>query len=148
MLPLAAAAQERCGTVQYMKLLQGERFQNNKITFEQWLEQKTQSQRRNGAQRQQAVYQIPVVVHVIHNGEAVGTGTNISDAQIQSQIAVLNEDFQRLNSDASNTPTEFLPVAGSMNIEFVLARQDPERVASSGIVRVHGPKNSYTINDN
>lgn len=148
MLPFAVAAQERCGTVQYMKSLQGERFQNDKITFEQWLEQKMRNQRRAGAQRQQAVYQIPVVVHVIHNGEAVGTGTNISDAQIQSQIAVLNEDFQRLNADASNTPTEFLPVAGSMNIEFVLAKQDPERVASSGIVRVQGPKTSYTINDN
>src|SRR5688572_14225741 len=37
---------------------------------------------------------IPVVVHVLHNGEAVGAGNNISDAQVQSQIAVLNEDFR------------------------------------------------------
>ena len=41
------------------------------------------------------VYQIPVVVHVIHNGEAVGTGTNLSQAAIQSQIDVLNEDFRK-----------------------------------------------------
>jgi hypothetical protein len=29
---------------------------------------------------------IPVVVHVLHRGEAEGTGRNISFAQIQSQI--------------------------------------------------------------
>ena len=43
---------------------------------------------------------IPVVVHVLHRGEAVGSGRNISLAQIQSQIEVLNEDFRRLNADA------------------------------------------------
>ena len=32
------------------------------------------------------VFTIPVVVHVIHKGEAIGTGTNISDAQIQNAI--------------------------------------------------------------
>ena len=41
---------------------------------------------------------IPVVVHVLHRNEAVGTGLNISQAQIQSQIDVLNEDFRRLKS--------------------------------------------------
>src|SRR5690349_20028335 len=37
---------------------------------------------------------IPIIVHVVHNGEAVGTRTNISQAQVHSQIAVLNEDFR------------------------------------------------------
>jgi hypothetical protein len=36
----------------------------------------------------------------VHNGEAVGSGINISDAQILSQISVLNEDYKRMNSDA------------------------------------------------
>lgn len=53
------------------------------------------------------VITIPVVVHVLHTGQAVGTGLNISMAQIQSQIDVLNEDFQRLNPDAVNTPVAF-----------------------------------------
>ena len=39
---------------------------------------------------------IPVVVHVIHNGTAIGTGANISDAQVMSQIQVLNEDYRRI----------------------------------------------------
>lgn len=28
------------------------------------------------------IYRIPVVVHVVHNGEPIGTGTNISEAQV------------------------------------------------------------------
>ena len=47
---------------------------------------------------------IPVVVHVVYKNNS----ENISDAQIQSQIDVLNKDFRRLNQDASNTPFDFL----------------------------------------
>ena len=91
-------------------------------------------------------YQIPVVVHVIHNGEPIGTGTNISDEQIFSQIAVLNRDFNRLNTDAVNTPSEFLPVAASMDIEFVLAKRNPEGLPTNGINRVLGTKPSWSRN--
>lgn len=56
----------------------------------------------------QTIITIPVVVHVLHNGEAVNAGTNISLAKIQSQIDVLNEDFRRNNADASNTPSSFV----------------------------------------
>lgn len=45
------------------------------------------------------IYLVPVVVHVIHLGEAVGTGTNISVAQINSAIAALNRDYRRLPDD-------------------------------------------------
>lgn len=97
-------------------------------------------------QRTQASpYIIPIVVHVIHNGEPVGIGTNISDAQILSQIEVLNNDYKRLNVDAANTPAEFAAVAGSLDITFVLARQDPEGVPSNGIVRVKSPKSGWTF---
>jgi hypothetical protein len=52
-------------------------------------------------------FRIPVVVHVVHNGEAIGSGSNISDAQIASQIKVLNNDFKRFNADTSKTPSNF-----------------------------------------
>ncbi|RYE18115.1 MAG: hypothetical protein EOP45_14640 [Sphingobacteriaceae bacterium] len=39
--------------------------------------------------------EIPVVVHVIYST----TAQNISDAQVQSQIDVLNEDFTKTNAD-------------------------------------------------
>lgn len=139
-------SQERCGTVEYNKrLLSGESEQ----VFEQWLEQKKAVPKNNQPHRKQAAqYEIPVVVHVIHNGEPVGTGTNIPDEQILSQIKVLNEDFKRLNSDAANTPSEFEAVAGSLDIEFVLARRDPEGLPTTGIVRAQGSRTSWTVNDN
>jgi hypothetical protein len=90
---------------------------------------------------------IPVVVHVLHNGTAVGVDANISDAQILSQIRVLNEDFRRKNADAIRTPEEFLPVAADANIEFVLAKQDPNGLPTNGIVRKQGPKTIYGPED-
>lgn len=99
----------------------------------------------NSNQRTQATYTIPVVVHIIHNGQPLGTGSHITDAQVLSQIKVLNNDFQRLNSDASQTPSTFQSVAGSMSIEFVLAKQNPLGEPTSGIVRVNGGKSSWNL---
>ncbi|MES2588340.1 MAG: GEVED domain-containing protein [Bacteroidota bacterium] len=77
-------------------------------------------------------YTIPVVVHVIHTGQAVGTGVNISDAQIQSAIANLNAAY-------SNTNTAFTTYTGSnTNIQFCLAQRDASGNPSTGIVRVNG----------
>lgn len=141
-------AQERCGTVPYTKSLY-ENPEQRRIEFERWLAEKMPTHRLPGGARTEAgPYQIPVVVHIIHNGEAIGNGPNITDAQVVSQLRVLNEDFQRKNADAVNTPPEFAAVAGSLDIEFVLARQDPEGQATTGIVRVNGGKTSWTMNDN
>jgi hypothetical protein len=74
---------------------------------------------------------IPVVVHVIHNTAA----QNISDAQIQSQIQVLNEDFRRLNADAASTPAAFAGVAADPRLEFALAVRDPNCNTTTGITR-------------
>ena len=62
---------------------------------------------------------IPVVVHVIYKNNS----ENISDAQIHSQIEALNKDFRRMNNDANNTPSDFLPVSADMQIEFCLAKR-------------------------
>lgn len=59
---------------------------------------------------------IPVVVNVLYNTAA----ENISDAQIQSQIDVLNADFTATNLDFSNIPAEFAGVAANVDITFEL----------------------------
>ncbi|MEO7992199.1 MAG: choice-of-anchor J domain-containing protein [Chryseolinea sp.] len=142
-------AQDRCGTVEYTQKLKNQNLLlENESTFENWIQKNKRKANTASPLRTKATYQVPVVVHIIHKGEAVGVGTNISDAQILSQIAVLNKDYQRLNTDKTNTPAEFLPVAGSFDIEFVLAKRDPEGLPTTGIVRKQGTKNSYTINDN
>jgi hypothetical protein len=83
-------------------------------------------------------------VHIIHNGEAIGIGANISDAQIQSQIDVLNEDFRRRNADKTQTPSVFAPIAADVNIEFRLACTAPNGNPTNGITRVQGDRQSYT----
>lgn len=64
--------------------------------FEVWLkDRKREIQRSPYRYRTQAdgKRQIPVVVHVIHNGTPVGQGANIPLSQIQAQIDILNEDY-------------------------------------------------------
>ena len=140
-------AQDRCGTVEYTKILfEKNLIRDNDRKFEKWLSQK----KVNISSRTytDATIKIPVVVHVIHNGEAVGSGSNISDVQIASQIKVLNNDFKRLNADTSKTPQEFQSYAGKINIEFVLAKQSPDGLVTNGIRRVKGTKSRWTMNDN
>lgn len=50
---------------------------------------------------------IPVIVHIIHQGEAIGTGTNLSQARIDSQIEILNQDYGFTNSDQNQIPSTF-----------------------------------------
>jgi hypothetical protein len=61
---------------------------------------------------------IPVVVNVLYRTAA----ENISDAQIQSQIDVLNQDYTATNPDFSNTPAEFAGVAANVGITFELVK--------------------------
>ena len=56
---------------------------------------------------------IPVVVHVVHYGETVGTGRNISDTQIHDQIATLNTEFSRSNTDYILAPPIFKGVSAN-----------------------------------
>jgi PKD repeat protein len=76
---------------------------------------------------------IPVVVHVIHDG---GTN-NISDAQIQTQIDILNEDFRKkmgTNGYGAGVDTE---------VEFCLAKKDPQGKCTNGIVRINSPLSNH-----
>ncbi|HMZ72475.1 MAG TPA: M43 family zinc metalloprotease [Saprospiraceae bacterium] len=90
-----------------------------------------------------AIVTIPVVVHVVYQTSA----QNISDAQILSQIDVLNADFRALNGDISGVPTEFQSLIGDPEVEFCLAKQDPNGNATSGITRKYVNKSSWGTND-
>lgn len=92
------------------------------------------------------VITIPVVVHVIHNGENIGVGTNISTAQIQSQIDALNQDFRRLNSDVLFSPAPFRGSSADPLIQFCLAQQKPDGNPTNGIMRYLKPTEQEYIN--
>ncbi|WP_332879597.1 M43 family zinc metalloprotease [Massilia sp. S19_KUP03_FR1] len=89
------------------------------------------------------VTRIPVVVHVVWNTAA----QNISDAQIASQIDVLNHDFRRTNPDFTSTPAAFLPLATDAQIEFFLATSNPSGVATNGIERRQTSAASFSDDD-
>lgn len=80
------------------------------------------------------VYVIPVVVHVIHSGQAIGVNQNISDARVLSQIQVLNEDFRKMVGTPGNGSN---PLDIDTEIEFCLAQTDPEGNPTNGINRVN-----------
>jgi len=81
-----------------------------------------------------AVVTIPLVVHVLHNGEAIGVGPNITDAQVLSQITVMNQDFRRMaGTPGYNTN----PVGADVEVEFELAKQTPDGCPTTGINRVN-----------
>ncbi len=77
------------------------------------------------------IISIPVVVHVIWNLSV----QNISDAQIQSQIKILNDDFRLLNKDSLKSNHPFWPFTSDTEIEFCLAKKDPNGNATTGITR-------------
>lgn len=95
------------------------------------IEAHTRTAIHNGfaARSSNSIIEIPIVVHVLYNTDQ----ENISDAQIQSQIDVLNEDFRRLNDNANNNWAQ----AADVEIEFCLTE----------ITRKQTGRTSWTYDD-
>jgi Pregnancy-associated plasma protein-A len=86
---------------------------------------------------------IPVVVHVVWKIPE----QNISQEQIDSQIAVLNRDFRKRNADISAVPAPFAPLVGDARVEFELARLDLEGNPTDGVTRRETDRDSFTDDD-
>ncbi|MCP4520450.1 MAG: T9SS type A sorting domain-containing protein [Cytophagales bacterium] len=122
--------------------------------FEQRLQQIIKYHKSAKTTEIESILTIPVVVHVVHSrfdGQIGGfNNNNISVAQIESQIAVLNKDFRRLNSDTLNTPQEFRDVAVDTHIEFCLASRAPDGSPTNGITRTYSsnlPFDAFSFQD-
>ena len=100
--------------------------------FEEWMARKRAEMAAN-PQPETGPRILPTVVHIIYRDE--NDAWNISNAQVLSQIQVLNEDFMRQNPDTGNTPIAFRPVASNSDIQFCLAQQDPSGNPTNGIIR-------------
>lgn len=141
MTSLQLMAQERCGAevklAEYVDSHPG--FKDTRIDIEEQIENWIE----NNRVRSQAIITIPVVVHVVYKSSI----QNISYEQIISQIDVLNKDYRRLNSDASQTPGGFQGVAADVEVEFCLASVDPDGNWTSGITRTETSVNSWNGSD-
>ncbi len=137
-----AFAQRNCSA---MDLLDQQIQQDpNRAAQIQQMEQQIASFATQDNNQRGGVITIPVVFHVIHDGQAVGTDENISDAMVYSQLDVLNEDFRRTNADAVNTVAAFQSVAADCMIEFCMASVDPQGNVTNGIDRYDGGQANWS----
>lgn len=111
------------------------------MKYPQFLEQVEQTfkEARKKSPTRASVYRIPVVFHVVYNNDE----ENYSDDLIHDQIAVLNEDFRRLNANSVDTREIFEDVAADAEIEFFLAEIDPDGNPTTGITRTFTDKESF-----
>lgn len=89
-----------------------------------------------------AVVVVPVVVHVVLKDPG-----QVSDAQIQSQINVLNTDYTAENADSTRIPAVWKSLFGDMRVEFCLAERTPDGNPTNGIDRVKTNVSTFSITD-
>ena len=124
--------------------------------WDSWFNAKVEERKMQSLAMKQQVnsYTIPVIVHVIHGGEAPGTSPNISQAQVNSQISALNADFSGNGFNVNNIPSVFLADKADCKITFSMAQKDPQgkALAEPGIDRVDwhdlGPGNNPLLPPN
>ena len=137
-LTMSAQATEKCGTMTYVEYL----LKNNPQYEAIWEQLRTMSPPPGGHRGGGSpIITIPVVVHVVWRTAP----QNISDAQILSQLDVLNEDFRRLNADTAGTWPVFKQFAADAQFEFCLAIRDPNNDSTTGITRTETTKTSFSV---
>jgi hypothetical protein len=138
--PFLAHAQRNCGTMEYLeqeiandpdRILRLEAIDEHTRSFEE------------APFGQRSVVTIPVVFHVVWRTAA----ENISDAQVNAQLKQLNDDFARLNADASQTPALFAALGANTQVQFCLAQRDPSGNPTTGIVRRQTTVTSFSSNN-
>ena len=136
---LFSFSQRNCGTMDHLDEIRqndptvDQRMQVEESAIQNWIANNPESSMLN-------VLTIPVVVHVIYKTSS----QNISTAQVQSQIDILNEDFRKLNADVSSVPSAFSAVAADVEIEFCLAVRDPNGNTTTGITRTSTTNSSFS----
>jgi pregnancy-associated plasma protein-A len=116
-------------------------FRGNQNRIESFTARSVQSGLAQRVARQ--LITIPVVVHVVYKKDA----ENISDAQVKSQIDVLNTDFRATNPDTSKVPSVWGGLVADAKIQFALATKDPKGKATTGITRTETTRPSFGADD-
>lgn len=141
---------ERCGTVEYNESLRS-LFQDrvNSEDFEKWMRQRlSELKEPNGYDRTNPSndakygiqsYTIPLIFHIVHDGEAIGATANL-DAQY------VNEQIEQLNLDFANLSGSHYSQSADAQIQFCAAKIDPQGncLPEPGINRIN--RNTLGIN--
>lgn len=127
--PSLTHAQSSCGTdeIHEFQMKTNSDYKRMYLQQNEAIQSIVQNKGNARQSEEETVYTIPVVVHVVHLGEDVGTGSNISDFQITEAIRGLNERYRNAIGDGAD-----------IRLEFCLASQDPSGQPTNGINRVDG----------
>lgn len=87
-------------------------------------------------------YIIPIVFHVIYSGN-----NDVSMAQIEDAVRIINEDFQKLNPDSNDMKEDFKSIVGDPEIEFRLATIDPDGNCTQGVTH-HESEMTFSAGEN
>lgn len=138
---MQATAQRNCASHDVLQ----QQILENPMLLEQMeeIEKHVQEHIHNHGAQERILVTIPVVFNIVYNT----TAENISDAQILSQLNILNEDFRKLNADVANTPAIFASLAADCEINFCLATRDPNGNATTGIRRQSTTVTAFSSND-
>ncbi len=137
----------RCITNEYEKHLQAsDPSRMTDAQFEAWIAPYVEKYKTDPVYRSEnaGIITIPVVVHVIHSGQEVGTAPNITDSQVLSQITAMNNDYRKAagtRGDNSN------PVGADTMIQFALAKVDPAGNPTNGVNHVNLCQESWSTTE-
>ena len=121
-----------------------EKKQFHNLELHQNLEQFTANFIKNPQSQAQSrgAITIPVVVHIVYQSET----ENFSDQQVQTQIAALNRDFNRENTNLDKVHPDFSGLIGRVGFNFCLASSDPDGNPTTGITRTRTDEDSEFFN--
>jgi PKD repeat protein len=127
-----SAQTERCGTTEALRQLYA-KYPSLAVTDAELLNNSKRTIPSENGTIDETVYTIPIVFHILHEYGY----ENISDAQVYDQVAILNEDFRKLNADTNQVFPEFSGLIADSRIEFKLASKDPFGNCTNGIEHIN-----------
>ncbi len=136
LLPRTLAYTPRpCGTDDEMRQILGPNYVQWLHDYRQIVREMQAPRRNKPKPKPEHRFIIPVVVHIIHDDGI----SNISDAQVQDGIRLLNQIYQARHPDTAQVIPYFKSRIGNVNVEFRLARLDSAGRCTTGITRHFSP---------
>ncbi|HTF21296.1 MAG TPA: Ig-like domain-containing protein [Chryseolinea sp.] len=125
------SAQQTCGADEvYRKMMQDPDYRLKYDQFKTVTRNAVVGRRNVRIQSNSTVYSIPIVFHIMHKGEPLGSGVNLTDETIVAVVKGMNERYRKIPGSIGDGHSV------DMQFQFVLAVQDPDGNCTNGINRV------------
>ena len=142
-LQYSAQAQQhpvKCGMQTYHEALIAEdpswkqKIEDQRLSIQAAADYYMQYKAQNKDEKTTTISAVPIIFHIIVDSaqfNALG-GTAGIIKRCDSQIAVLNADYNKQNRDSASIPSSWKSLYGNVGIHFGLARKDPSGNCSPG----------------